>query len=97
MVTFALPHQKKMLEKLIESAGADATIVRAQPGDDRVASLGGREFSGVEVPEEQWRALLEAPRRPSRGPRQGGGRPTTRSGPRSGGSRRPRAEWQRER
>ncbi len=97
VVTFALPHQKKMLEKLIESAGADATIVRAQPGDDRVASLGGREFSGVEVPEEQWRALLEAPRRPSRGPRQGGGRPTTRSGPRSGGSRRPRAEWQRER
>ena len=102
VVTLALPHQRRMMERLISAAGADASIVRARPGDQHVEALGGRAVPGVAVPEEQWRALLEAPRPPRRRPGQSGAgrgdhkdRPARRTarGPRHTGGRPPRAQW----
>ncbi len=108
VVTLVLPHQKRMMSRLVESAGADATSATVRPGDATVADLGGSEPSGVPIPDHAWRPLLEG--RPgrdrgSRGPRgpgRGGPRPTS-GAPRrpsgTGGSPRrgPRAEWKGER
>lgn len=89
VVTLALPHQRRMMERLTTVAGVDVSPTRARPGDERVGALGGRAPSGVAVPEEEWRQVLDGPaRRPRRrgghsqrrsdAPRQrrqGGGRP----------------------
>jgi superfamily II DNA/RNA helicase len=78
----ALPHQRKIVNRIVEQAGATATTSRVVPGDDTLAGLGGRVPSGVPVPDAEWRPLLESPRRQGRGRGQQG-----RRGPRQGGSR----------
>jgi superfamily II DNA/RNA helicase len=84
VVMLALPHQRRMVTRIVEQAGADAQTARVSPGDATVASLGGRAPSGVAVPDEVWRPLLEGQRRERRGGRPAGGRPG-RGGPRGGG------------
>jgi superfamily II DNA/RNA helicase len=79
VVMFALPHQRRMVTRITESAGADAEVTRVSPGDPTIVRIGGRAPSGVPVPDEVWRPLLEAPRRERRG-----GRPTGPRGPRRG-------------
>ncbi|PRY63171.1 superfamily II DNA/RNA helicase [Knoellia remsis] len=81
VVTLALPHQKRTMMRLADAAGLDVEPTRVVPGDQHVAAAGGRTPSGVPVPEEQWRPLLEA--RPQQRGRQGG-RPGVRSGGRGG-------------
>ena len=66
VLTLVLPHQRRMVDKLIEAAGAEASAVRAHPGDAGVRSLGGSETSGVPVPDEVWRPIVEGS--PRRGP-----------------------------
>ncbi len=77
VVMLALPHQRKMVTRIIEGAGAEAITAKVAPGDSVVTALGGVVPSGVPVPDEVWRPILEGNPRP----RRGGGRP---SGPRGG-------------
>ena len=81
VVMLALPHQKKMVTRLIEASGAEAQIARVSAGDATVLGLGGQPYSGTPVPESEWKPLLEAPVRGRSRHRAGG--------PGSGGGRRP--------
>lgn len=81
VVTLALPHQRRTMERMAREAGIDAMPTKAVPGDDRLAATGAVTPSGIPVPEDQVRRVLE-------GPKRGGGRPS--GGPRGGGPRGPR-------
>ncbi|WP_457252336.1 DEAD/DEAH box helicase [Pedococcus sp. P5_B7] len=86
VVTLALPHQRRTMERMAREAGIDAMPTKAVPGDDRLAATGAVTPSGIPVPEDQVRRVLDGPKRsggrPSGGPRGGGPR-----GPRQGGNR----------
>ena len=94
VVMIALPHQRKMVTRLIEGAGAEATTAKVRPGDDVVQALGGRTPSGVPVPDALWRPILEGGKNGGRrgGRPGGGGRPAGRPGgrPQGSGGGRPR-------
>ncbi|WP_030527538.1 DEAD/DEAH box helicase [Phycicoccus jejuensis] len=81
VVMLALPHQRKMVTRIIEGAGAEAQVAKVAPGDATVSALGGVAPSGVPVPDEVWRPLLEAKPQGRGGPRRGG---PHRGGPRGG-------------
>jgi superfamily II DNA/RNA helicase len=90
VVTLALPHQRRTMERMAREAGIDAVPTRTSPGDERLAATGASTPSGVPVPEDKVRRLLEGDkrgRRPGAGPRGGarGSRPAGRS---YGGDRR---------
>ena len=75
VVTLALPHQKRTMERLLGDAGVETAGVRATPGSDAVAAAGGREPSGVPILESEFRTLVDPPRPQfSRGARRPGGR-----------------------
>jgi superfamily II DNA/RNA helicase len=91
VVTLALPHQRKTMERMAREAGVDAMPTKAVPGDAVLAAAGATPPSGIPVPEEKFRRLLEGDKRPRRGgPRAGGpgrrGR-DGRDGARQGGPR----------
>ena len=65
------------MERQLRDAGVDAVPVKAVPGDAVIADTGGRTPTGVPVADDVYRRLLEAEKRPRRGP--GGPR-----GPRGG-------------
>ena len=81
VVTLALPHQRKLMQRIATEAGLGIEPVRVRVGDDTIlAATGAQRPSGVPIPEERLRRLLEPPRRvrrPGYGPRRPGG-----SGPR---------------
>jgi superfamily II DNA/RNA helicase len=92
VVTLALPHQKRGMERLVRDAGVEVTAVRATPGDEAtMRSTGARTPSGVPVAEQQVRRLLEGEPKPRRAPRTGT-RPGVGAGAPSGSARRYRAE-----
>jgi superfamily II DNA/RNA helicase len=68
VVTLALPHQRRSMERLLHDAGVDAAPAKAAPGDAVIAAAGGRTPSGVPVPDETFRRLLEGEPRPQRRP-----------------------------
>jgi superfamily II DNA/RNA helicase len=74
VVTLALPHQKRTMERLTREAGVDLTAVKVHPGHQLLAATGATTPSGVPVPEDQVRRVLEGEKR-----RQGG-RPAGRGG-----------------
>ncbi len=74
VVTLALPHQRRGMERMARDAGVDVVATRAIPGDALLTSTGARPPSGVPIPASQSRRLLEAPARPNRRPFGGGGR-----------------------
>ena len=83
VVTLALPHQRRTMERQLREAGVDTVPVKAAPGDDVIAATGATAPSGVRIPEEEYARLLEGPKHRrgpagSRGPRPGAG-----GGPRS--------------
>ena len=82
VVMLALPHQRKMVTRIIEGAGAEAQVSKVAPGDATVQAMGGRAPSGVPVPDAVWRPILEGGRN---GGRRGGGRPGGRPAGRPGG------------
>ncbi len=87
VITLALPHQRRTVERLTRDAGVEVTPVAVVPGDDALlAATGARRTSGVPIPEEAYRRLVDPPKRgrPRGGAPRGGGRP---GGPRAGGSR----------
>nr|WP_295700955.1 DEAD/DEAH box helicase [Lapillicoccus sp.] len=75
VVTLALPHQRKGMERQLLEAGVDAVPTKAVPGDAVLAATGATPPSGIPVPEESFRRLLEGPPKKSfggsRGPRSG--------------------------
>ena len=78
VVTLVLPHQRRGMIRLAESAGVDVAPVRARPGDQLVTRLtGGAKPSGHAV-------KLPVPRRPDRGFK-GGGKSGGYKGRRGGG------------
>jgi superfamily II DNA/RNA helicase len=74
VITLALPHQRKIMERMAREAGVDVVLTRAVPGDAMLASRGACPPSGVPIPASQSRRLLDAPQRPNRRPFGGGGR-----------------------
>jgi superfamily II DNA/RNA helicase len=74
VVTLALPHQKRGMERLARDAGVDVVATRAVPGDALLTSTGARTPSGVPIPASQSRRLLEGEQRGQRRPFGGGGR-----------------------
>ncbi|HEX8970331.1 DEAD/DEAH box helicase [Oryzihumus sp.] len=74
VVTLALPHQRRGMERLAREAGLETVPTRALPGDDVLAATGARTPSGVPVPEHEFRRLLEGEKRQHRRPG-GPGRP----------------------
>ncbi len=71
VVTLALPHQRRLMERLATSAGVDAVPAPVRPGDLALQAVtGGAEPSGIAVDERD--LLPRAPAR-SRGPRREGG------------------------
>jgi superfamily II DNA/RNA helicase len=82
VITLALPHQKRGMERLARDAGVEVVATRATPGDALLTSTGACPPSGVPIPASQSRRLLEAPQRPNRRPFGGGGRGGPGAGPR---------------
>ncbi len=80
VVTLALPHQRRTMERMAREAGIDAVPTKAVPGDERLAATGAITPSGIPVPEDQVRRILE-------GEKRGGRRPGGHGGPRGGGPR----------
>lgn len=78
VVTLALPHQRRTMERQLREAGVDAVPTKAVPGDAVLAATGATPPSGIPVPDEQFKRLLAPEQRPRRAP--GGSR-----GPRSQG------------
>ena len=79
VVTLALPHQRRTMERMAKDAGIDAVPTKAIPGDARLAATGAVTPSGIPVPEDQVRRVLEGNKR--------SGRPSGQGGPRGGGPR----------
>ena len=73
VITLALPHQRRGMERMARDAGVDVAATRATPGDALLTSTGACAPSGVPIPSSQSRRLLEAPQRPNRRPFGGGG------------------------
>jgi superfamily II DNA/RNA helicase len=82
VVTLALPHQRRGMERMAREAGVDVLATRAVPGDALLSSTGARKPSGVPIPESQARRLLEGEQRGHRRPFGGGGRGGHGGGPR---------------
>ncbi|MGB3828436.1 MAG: DEAD/DEAH box helicase [Ornithinimicrobium sp.] len=88
VVTLALPHQRRQVTRLLDSAGVQTTAMMVGPSDEAVISTaGGRMPSGEAIPQARLDAVLRPPRRGGRPPQRGGGGPRRDGGPRSGGSR----------
>ncbi|WP_427383482.1 DEAD/DEAH box helicase [Janibacter sp. G56] len=88
VVTLALPHQRRTMERLARDAGVDVTPAKVTPGDELIVAAGGSAPSGEPVDHTKVARVLEAPKRGGRhgGPRQGGNRSGYRGG-RDGGYR----------
>ena len=71
VVTLALPHQRRGMERMAREAGLDMVATRSAPGDELLLSTGARKPDGVAIPESQARRLLEGEQRGHR--RFGGG------------------------
>jgi superfamily II DNA/RNA helicase len=82
VITLALPHQKRGMERMAREAGVDVVATRATPGDALLTSTGACVPSGVPIPSSQSRRVLEGEKRPFRRPFGGGGRGGPGGGPR---------------
>jgi superfamily II DNA/RNA helicase len=74
VVTLALPHQRREVERLTRQAGVKTTPMSAEPGDAEVeAATGARTPNGVAVSRQEFDKLVAPPARPAkrRGPGQG--------------------------
>lgn len=79
VVTLALPHQKKQVQRMLDSAGVDAVPTRVNPQDAQVLeTAGGREPSFDAIPQSQLDNLLRPKRPQGRGNYRG--RPQRRNG-----------------
>jgi len=83
VVTLALPHQRRTMERQLRDAGVDAIPAKAAPGDPAITATGGGTPSGAPVPDAVFRRLLEGePRHRGRSSRPARPHRQERSGPR---------------
>ncbi|MEW1955107.1 DEAD/DEAH box helicase [Terrabacter sp. NPDC080008] len=68
VVTLALPHQRRTMERQLKDAGLDISPVRATPGDAIIAATGATTPSGVAIAEEDFQRLIAGPKQHRRGP-----------------------------
>jgi superfamily II DNA/RNA helicase len=87
VVMIALPHQRKMVTRIVEGAGAEAITAKVTPGDSVMQALGGRTPTGVAVPDAVWRPILEGGKNGGRRGGRPGGRPANRGHGSFGGGR----------
>ena len=93
VVMLALPHQRKMVTRIVEGAGAEARTAKVSPGDATMRAIGARTPSGVPVADAVWRPIIEGSPRARRNSSRSGGRPGGRPGgprPATSGRDRPR-------
>ncbi len=89
VVTLALPHQRKQVTRLLDSAGVQTNAVMVKPEDEAVIkTAGGSMPTGESIPQSRLDAVLRPPRRGGRPPQRGGGRGPRSDGARGSGSRR---------
>ncbi|HKX65748.1 MAG TPA: DEAD/DEAH box helicase [Intrasporangium sp.] len=87
VVTLALPHQRRTMERQLRDAGVGISPVKAAPGDAVIAATGATTPSGVPIAAEDFARLIEGPKRHKRGP--GGARGPRHPGAGSRGGYRP--------
>ncbi len=68
VVTLALPHQRKTMERQLKDAGLDLLPVKAAPGDKVIAATGATRPSGVPIDEAAFNRLVAAPKAHRRAP-----------------------------
>ncbi|GAA2025268.1 hypothetical protein GCM10009740_13620 [Terrabacter terrae] len=68
VVTLALPHQRRTMERQLKDAGLDISPVPATPGDAIIAATGATTPSGVAIAEEDFQRLIAGPKQHRRGP-----------------------------
>ncbi|HET9633737.1 MAG TPA: DEAD/DEAH box helicase [Terrabacter sp.] len=68
VVTLALPHQRRTMERQLKDAGLDIAPVRATPGDAIIAATGATTPSGVAIAEDDFQRLIAGPKQHRRGP-----------------------------
>ena len=68
VITLALPHQKRGMERLARDAGVEVVATRATPGDALLTSTGARPPSGVPTSPSTPRRPPAAAQRPTRRP-----------------------------
>ncbi|WP_330472779.1 DEAD/DEAH box helicase [Terrabacter sp. C0L_2] len=68
VVTLALPHQRKTMERQLKDAGLEISPVRATPGDATLAATGATTPSGVAIAEDDFQRLIAGPKQHRRGP-----------------------------
>ncbi|EWT00955.1 DEAD/DEAH box helicase, partial [Intrasporangium oryzae NRRL B-24470] len=68
VVTLALPHQRRTMERQLREAGLDIGLVKAAPGDEVIAATGATPPSGVPIAEEEFARLIAGPKAHRRGP-----------------------------
>ncbi|WP_308420993.1 DEAD/DEAH box helicase [Flexivirga endophytica] len=87
VVTLALPHQRRTMQRLLDAAGLEVEVQTARPGDDVIRATGGSTPEGAPISESDLQRLISPPRA-SRGGRsygdRGGRQGRSRSGDRGG-------------
>ncbi|MFC6707804.1 DEAD/DEAH box helicase [Flexivirga alba] len=73
VVTLALPHQRRTMQRLLDAAGVDVEVQNARPGDDVIRAAGGSTPEGAPISEAELQRLISPPRS-SRGGRSYGDR-----------------------
>ena len=62
VVTLALPHQRRSMQRILDDAGVDTRLVKARPGDDVIVAAGGSTPEGRSISDEDLRRILTPPR-----------------------------------
>ncbi|WP_281287532.1 DEAD/DEAH box helicase [Rudaeicoccus suwonensis] len=83
VVTLALPHQRRTMQRLLDDAGVGVQLQRAQPGDDVIRAAGGSTPEGRSISDDELQRILTPPRA-NRGGRSYGDRRGSRDGYRGG-------------
>ena len=80
VVTLALPHQRRTMERQLRDAGVDIPLVKVAPGDAVLTATGASEPTGVPVSDDEFRRIVEGPKSRRAGQRPGGQGPRRRPG-----------------
>ena len=62
VVTLALPHQRRTMQRLLDEAGVETTLQNARPGDDVIRAAGGSRPDGAPISEQDLQRLISPPR-----------------------------------
>ena len=83
VVTLVLPHQRRILRRLLDEVGVGVELQRARPGDDVIRAAGGSTPEGHAISDDDLQRILTPPRK-KRGGRSHADRRGSRDGFRGG-------------